>query len=477
MKKIDPTRPWEPVDFIEDHPYMYSLTPVLNDRKFGFTRDLREIERLPVPSILNEFLWWWIDGDGNPAPLMKDITERWLGPDYTKEMLYERQSFLAQELVELFRRMRVDAIQPFVYLSNNDGPTANWFHSPIAKLQPKPILKTLKNAFSPFGISVELWDRHFIRNEERTIRVFVFNDTHNEKRGVVRFGLCDDSGHWVSESDDTVTVPPVETVVREYRLGFPDETGRYHVRAELLAEDRGKTVAFSSKIAHVFDDRASELKETAGFSVAVVDSKRGDVSDFLGLCKIPFGRFAENNIGSDVILIVVEDAIRDVALRERRDTITRFVNDGGTLVLIEPEFEMTGTETIELFDGLKLSMERRVDKDKGGYDSYIFADNIKHPLWDGIETEHLRMFNGGYGGEIVSQHTVTTDRPHVVHARCGVGLSVPVVMEMSVGKGRVIVSRLQLRGRLVRRDGNGGLFERRVDPVLQRYVVNLLSYA
>jgi beta-galactosidase len=475
MKKLDPTRPWEPVDFIEDHPYMYSLTPVLNDRKFGFTRDLREIERLPVPSILNEFLWWWIDGDGNPAPLMKDITERWLGPDYTKEMLYERQSFLAQELVELFRRMRVDAIQPFVYLSNNDGPTANWFHSPIAKLQPKPILKTLKNAFSPFGISIELWDRHFIRNEERTIRVFVFNDTHNEKRGVVRFGFCDESGQWVKESEGTVTVPPVETVVKEYRLVFPGETGAYYVRAELMTEDRGETVAFSSKIAHVFDDWI-ERSTGSGRRVVVADSSRGDVSGFFDASGIPHTPLSGDDIGEESVVLVVEDAIRDPEYHERREMISRFVNDGGTLVLIEPEYGVTGAESIEVVEGLTLTLEKRVDKDKGGYDSYIFADNIKHPLWNGIEPEHLKMFNGGYGGEIVSQHSVTTDRPHAVHARCGVGLSVPVVMEMSVGKGRVIVSRLQLRERLVRRDGNGGLFDRRVDPVLRRYLINLIDY-
>jgi hypothetical protein len=208
----------------------------------------------------------------------------------------------------------------------------------------------------------------------------------------------------------------------------------------------------------------------------VADSSRGDVSGFFDASGIPHTPLSGDDIGEESVVLVVEDAIRDPEYHERREMISRFVNDGGTLVLIEPEFEMTGTETIELFDGLKLSMERRVDKDKGGYDSYIFADNIKHPLWNGIEPEHLKMFNGGYGGEIVSQHTVTTDRPHAVHARCGVGLSVPVVMEMSVGKGRVIVSRLQLRGRLVGRNGDEELFERRVDPVLRRCLINLIDY-
>ncbi|MBM2841659.1 MAG: glycoside hydrolase family 2, candidate beta-glycosidase, partial [Bacteroidetes bacterium] len=172
MKKIDPTRPWESVDFVEQHPYIYSLGPVLNDQRFGFTMALGEIEKMPTPSVLNEFLWWWLDREWKPTALMQGVIERWLGKDYTNDELVERQSFLAQELVELFRRMNLDAIQPFVYLSNNAGPTANWFVGDIKDLQAKPILKALKNAFSPFGISLEIWDRHFLVGEFRTLRLF-----------------------------------------------------------------------------------------------------------------------------------------------------------------------------------------------------------------------------------------------------------------------------------------------------------------
>jgi len=33
----------------------------------------------------------------------------------------------------------------------------DWFEGDIKDLKPKPILQALKNAFSPFGVSVELW--------------------------------------------------------------------------------------------------------------------------------------------------------------------------------------------------------------------------------------------------------------------------------------------------------------------------------
>lgn len=87
------------------------------------------------------------------------------------------------------------------------------------------------------------------------------------------------------------------------------------------------------------------------------------------------------------------------------------------------------------------------------------------------------MFNGGYGGEVVSQHDVTADGVSKVFARCGLKLKTSAVFEIPFGKGKVIVSRLQLRGRLVNQSHSSQLFERQVDPVIQQYLLNLLEYA
>ncbi|MCL4539231.1 MAG: hypothetical protein M1378_06475, partial [Bacteroidetes bacterium] len=45
MKELDPTRPWESHDFFEDHPYIYSLGPVLVDRNIP----LLILKEMPVP--------------------------------------------------------------------------------------------------------------------------------------------------------------------------------------------------------------------------------------------------------------------------------------------------------------------------------------------------------------------------------------------------------------------------------------------
>jgi beta-galactosidase len=495
MKKLDPTRPWESVDCIEQHPYIYSLGMVLNNRKFGFANALDEIEQSPTPSVVNEFLWWWLTTDNIPASLMKGVTERWLGRTYSRDELIGRQSFLAQELIELFRRMRVKAIQPFVYLSNNDGPTGNWFEGDIADARPKPVLAALKNAFAPFGLSIELWDRHFTTGEQRDVRIFVFNDTQMHKRGTLRVSIADASGDRSNAVDTPaapgaaecetffVAVPPTDTAEVPVSVAMPDRAGSYVLRAELVPEadasisaanmyahgDRPFT-AVSEKIVHVFAPVPVPPQELTA-RCAVLDPS-GEIGAFLGIAKKEFAFDRDT-----AVLITHGNVVSHPAYQRLLPAISAFVQTGGTLLVIEPEYKIVGSAAVALVNDVELSIAYRPDIDKGGYDSYVFAEDESHPLWKGIGKEHMKMFNGAYGGEVVSQYDVTPSVHHRVHASCGLELNVKALVEIHYAKGKILVSRLQCRGRLVAGPGVENLFARRPDPVMQRLLINMIEYA
>lgn len=473
MKKLDPTRPWESVDFVEDHPYIYSLGPVLNNRTFGFTRALEEIERSLQPTVLNEFCWWWLDKDFHPSTLMKGVVERWLGPRWTTEQLVAHQSFLVTELVELFRRMRIDAIQPFVYLSNNAGPTAHWFVGNIKELRAKPIMAALKNAFSPFGVSVELWDRHFFTSELRRVRVFVFNDEWEVKEGTLRCGVVNEMGEWLFESQQRVCVPASEVLVVLVTIPFPSRAGAYRIRAEILRENT--LVAYSEKPAHVC--APVQVMRSLQERLFAVLPRDDEVLTYLAEHGIRTCTLAEMKAKGAAALIVGEGMVFSAEYQSRLGAVTKFLESGKTMIVMEPEFGVSDEETINLALGLELRIRKREDKDKGGYDSFVFATDETHPLWRDIPAEHLKMFNGAYGGEVVSQHDVQPNREVHVLARCGLGLDIAAVFEVPYTRGRVIVSRLQCRGRLTHTSAPDHLYARRADPVLQRYLLNLLAYA
>ncbi|MBI3579111.1 MAG: hypothetical protein HY089_06855, partial [Ignavibacteriales bacterium] len=474
MKKLDPTRPWEPVDLLEEHPYIYSLGPVLNDRKFGFTRSLDAIKHSAVPTMLNEFVWWWLNSEVQPTVLMNGVAERWLGPSYTGEDLLNHQAFLAQELVELFRRMRVDAIQPFVHLSNNDGPTSHWFLGPIADLKPKPILAALKNAYSPFGVSIELWDRHFHSRERRTVTIVIFNDEYVDQEGLLEFGIQDASKGWTSKDSKSIVVTASGALRLPVELPFPEKEGTYCVRAELKRRD-GSLVAWSQKIAHILQE--SHISPNMDKSAITVLEPANEIKSFLQSKGVQAENFSTDSLHHFQVLVIAHGEIRAPRYQQRIDTITQFVRSGGSLVIVEPEFGVKGKDKIKVLRDLELTIEYREDADRGGYDSYIFAVNPTHALWNNLTPDHFKMFNGAFGGEIVSQHNVTPSVEPMVHARCGLELNTRAVMETPYGSGRVLISRLQLRNRLFIPEAGGSLFGRRIDPVLQRYLLNLLSYA
>ena len=465
MKLLDPTRPWESVDFIEEHPYIYSLGPVLNERPFGFTRALLDIEHSQKPVVLNEFIWWWVNNAGKPTTLMDGVVQRWLGKTWTREDLLEHQAFLAAELIELFRRINVDAIQPFVYLSNNDGPTAHWFHGSIAELHPKPLLEAIRNAYAPFGVSVELWDRHFAAGEQRTIRVFVFNDSLHKESGELRWGISDSKGTLGREESRDVSLEPHEHKVIEVEFVFPKEPGRYKAHAKVRTNSES---AVSTKLVHVF----SPLKIPEKLQVAEIGLSE-EARDFLRSSGITCVPFSGNPDIERRALVVGEGHGRGQIPQK----VVDFVRAGGSLVLLEPELGVDGSEILDFSGDLRIEIKRREDRDKGGYDSYVFMENPSHQLWRGIAQEHLFLFNGAVGGEIVSQHDLILRSPHTVHARSGLNLGVIAIAEASLGRGKVLVSRLQTRGRLLSTGGANVLFARRTDPVAQQYFLNLLSYA
>lgn len=470
MKKLDPTRPWESVDVLEEHPYIYSLGMVLNNRKFGFARSLDEIEHLPVPSMVNEFLWWWFNDKWEPTVLTNMIVKRWMGREYTKEDLIAHQSFLAQELIELFRRMRVKAIQPFVYISNNDGPTAHWFLGDIKDLKPKPVLHAIKNAFAPFGTSIELWDRHFFVNEKRSVRFYVFNDSNEARRGTLFVGIKTSGGKWISKKEIGVHIPPVIDNIVTEDIMFPGNAGQYHVVAEL--HEHSSVVATSSKVAHLFEKPVSVGSKK---NVLVLDPSH-EIDAFLSDVKIPNSDFTVGKFEDASIVVTHGNVLGNRQYEQRRDHLTKWVRDGGTLVLIEPEFRVVGNVTYSVVDGVELKIFHRADLDKGGYDSYVFAGDQSHPMWKHVRKEHLKFFNGGYGGEIVSQYDVDFSVPSKRLASCGIDLNVTAASETEYGKGKIMLFRLQVRGRLMRMSEPDSLYVRRVDPVAQQLLLSIIEY-
>ncbi|MEX2115434.1 MAG: hypothetical protein WEB37_00995, partial [Bacteroidota bacterium] len=250
---------------------------------------------------------------------------------------------------------------------------------------------------------------------------------------------------------------------------FPQEPGRYTLQAELHSEFGLET---STKPVHVFP----QLRVPAPFQVATIGLSE-ETREFLASCGIECRPFTGESNNKSRVLVVGEGQSRMKVFASLRSAVSEFARGGGSIVLLEPEFGVDDNEVLVIDDDVQIEMKRREDRDKGGYDSYVFMEDPSHPIWEGIAQEHLFLFNGALGGEIISQHDVMLKSPHAVMARCGLNLGVVALAEAPLGSGRVLVSRLQTRGRLGSNRDSQSLFDRRIDPVARQYLVNLLWYA
>lgn len=472
MKRIDPTRPWEFVDFEEEHPYLYSLGPVLNDDRFGFARSIRDMEQSRTPTVLNEFPWFWLDDNADPSFTTGEVLLRWLGPGSTAEERLDLQAFLATELVEQFRRMRVDGIAPFAYLSDNGGCTANWFLGDIAQARPKPVLAALKNAFAPFGVSVELWDRHFFPREERAIDVYVFNDDPEAREGRLTCRILRE-GEAVFETTQQVAAPAGGLQIIPVRWRFPDAPGRYLVRADLSAA--GGPPAFSEKVAYVLEE--PEAPAALRDRRVVVHETDGEIGEFLGARGLAVCGLDDMPLRTNDILVIGAGRLGDMTYLAHLEDIEAWIAEGGTMVVVEPERSVAAYLGMHLPGGMTLKVRKRENTGRGGYDSYVFPEDPDDPLWSGIDAEHLKMLNGGYGGVMVRDCDVLVDRPFFIRARSGLSLRNAAVMETGLGQGAIVISRIVVSGRLMPGYGGPGLYGLRPDPVAQRYLLNLLAAA
>lgn len=472
MKKLDPTRPWEHKDFFEDHPYIYSLGPVIPPGRFGFSRSIEEMRKSRTPVMVNEYLWWWLDEQGNPSDLMTDVIPRWLGRNYTKEDLLDHQAFLAAELTEFFRRLEVDAIMPFVYLSGSRGATSHWFQGSIEKLTPKPVLKRLKDAFSPLGVSIDLLDRHFLTGDDYILKIHFFNDFEKDfivevscylKQGKQKLTLANFQKRLIAQTHEQY----------ELKILWPeDRVGAFDLICELKQEEHKIRVESRKPvILYRHDFWQADQKIDRKIIVLGGNSELRTVLQQIGQ---DFEEKPSESILSKANLVFIYGEKVQKLSKTEKEILKNFVVRGGLLILQEPESNVNERKTIELFNDFKLDITWRKDPDRGGYDSVVFPEKSEHPLFKGLQFEDFKIWNGHLGGKIVEQYFVWPSLPAEVLASCNLGLRIPAVFEIPYGTGRIFVSRLLLKDRLIKNNKEstaGGRF----DPVAAKYFMNLLQ--
>lgn len=187
-------------------------------------------------SIINEYGWLWLNRDGSPTTLTKDLYSNLLGPNSTvaqRRLLYAR--YLAAE-TEFWRAHRkAAAVMHFTSLgySRSDGQTSDHW-SDVKKLQWEPLFyEYVRDAFAPTGLMIEAWEEEYLAGVSREFPVIVVNDQYESWNGDVRLRLLN-NGNVIQEQSIFRSVEALGNDRILFFMRIPTVAGRYQLEAALI---------------------------------------------------------------------------------------------------------------------------------------------------------------------------------------------------------------------------------------------------
>lgn len=251
-------RPWEngyegpqsPTDCAESHPYLF-VRNLWGDKPF-YLRDLattspvpeltKQQKRFPVPVIINEYDWLWLNRDGSTTCLTEKVYDTILGPGSTVEQRRMLHARGVAALTEFWRSHRQAAgVLHFCGLGYSrpsdkprpeGGATCDDFID-IERLTFEPLFEQyVRDAFAPVGVMIDAWADHY-PSGAREFPVVVINDLYDAWKGTVRLRLLHE-GKVVAEKTMPCEVESLGNRKVSFTIDIPAVPGRYEVEAALV---------------------------------------------------------------------------------------------------------------------------------------------------------------------------------------------------------------------------------------------------
>jgi hypothetical protein len=231
------SRPQEPGDMFEAHPYHF----------FGSFR-LRSLATAnPQPGdgkhavVINEYGWHWVNRDGTPTTLTRDLYRNVLGESATPQQRFHMQATWLAADTEFWRAHRkAAAVMHFTTLgyARPDGQTSDhWKQGGVAKLQWEPeFYRYVRDAFAPVGLMVDYWQDRPVHGATARVPVMLVNDLDQPWQGAVALRVKRGNRVLFEATHDCRLLPLGQTNVA-FDIAWPEQVGPSVLEAELRGAD------------------------------------------------------------------------------------------------------------------------------------------------------------------------------------------------------------------------------------------------
>ena len=236
--------PQETGDVFESHPYHFQnanfkLADIARADPVPQGSSLRNDGKHAV--VINEYGWLWLNRDGTPTTLTKQLYENLLGTNSTtaqRRHLYARYTAAETEFWRAHRKAA--GVLHFTALgySRPEGQTSDhWLD--VKKLTWEPeFYRYVRDAFAPVGLMIDAWAEDYLPGRKQDFRVMIFNDLEKTWKGEVRFRILR-QGKTVAEEKLPAEVAGTSSASVVFPATIPEPPGDYQAEAVLTKSPTG----------------------------------------------------------------------------------------------------------------------------------------------------------------------------------------------------------------------------------------------
>lgn len=247
VRNIDlSNRPWDnsysthrsPGDLFEAHPYhfqnpAFTLRDIQKVTVVPHGNQYNNNERFPV--IINEYGWLWLNRDGTPTTLTKDLYKNLVGENATITQRRHIYAMYTAAETEFWRCHRNAAgVLHFTALgySRSDGQTSDHFTNPAKLEYESEFLKYLPDAFSPVGIMLDEWGQEINVGKPHHFKMIAINDLEPAWHGMIHVQILKGEKMIINKSIP-ITIPSYGKQAVSIVCETPVTGGLYTVQAVL----------------------------------------------------------------------------------------------------------------------------------------------------------------------------------------------------------------------------------------------------
>ena len=349
------TAPQEPGDMLESHPYHFN--PSFRLRNLATANPQAGDGKHAV--VINEYGWHWVNRDGTPTTLTRDIYKNVVGEHATPQQRFHIQATWLAADTEFWRAHRkATAVMHFTTLgyARPDGQTCDhWTQGGVATLQWEPqFYRYVRDAFAPVGLMVDYWNDQPSSGAKARGPVILVNDLYEPWSGPVTLRVKQGDRVLVETKQDA-RIESLGTANIGFDIVWPEQAGPCVLEAELRGADGApvRSVRDVEVLNAKVDFRYSPPQWQA--AICLPDDPHKSLVDRSGELLYHYNQ-GGREFGTRIAVAVAGDAAwQKQELLSPRVPIVRTCRTAPGLEIVEEAFAVTGPlrPTLSPFGGLR----------------------------------------------------------------------------------------------------------------------------